>query len=411
MGRASFGEAELAVSVVGCLDVSVLAGRSVVVKKLLFVVNDPSFFLSHRLPLAIAARNEGFNVQVATMGGGSVEKIEQLGFTHHTLSLSRSGRNPLIELITFFSMWRLFLQLRPDLVHLVTIKPVLYGGIAARLANVPGVISAISGLGFLFVTKRAQFRLRIIRYVVLFLYRLAMSHSNQIVIFQNLTDMNTLVMTGGLRRDKTRLIRGSGVDLSEYNVLPEPDGIPVIVMASRLLKDKGVYEFVEAARILQSRGIKARFQLIGVPDPGNPESVPAETLQSWHKESVVECLGFRSDIHNLFSQAHVITLPSYREGLPKVLIEAAACGRAVITTDTPGCRDAIESNLSGLLVHARDAESLTQAMLRLLEDVPMRQQMGRAGRILAEREFGIEKVVAAHITIYHDLLGMPGSLA
>lgn len=375
-------------------------------KILLFVVNDPGFFLSHRLPLAEAAQKEGFNVQIATMGGASAEKIERLGFVHHTISLSRSGRNPLNELVTFFSMWRLFRQLRPDLVHLVTIKPVLYGGIAARLAKVPGVISAISGLGFLFV-KRVSLRVRLLRYGVLFLYRLSMRHPNQRVIFQNPTDMNALVIAAGVQKNKTSLIRGSGVNLQNYPVMPEPDGIPIIVMASRLLKDKGVHEFVEAARILQSQGIKARFQLIGDLDPGNPESVTAESIRIWKEEGIVECLGFRSDIPELFSQAHIITLPSYYgEGLPKVLIEAAACGRAVITTDMPGCRDAIEPKKSGLLVPARNVEALVQAMEYLIKDIALRHQMGQAGRILAEREFGIEKVVTAHIAIYNELLGI-----
>ena len=371
--------------------------------KLLFVVNDPTFFLSHRLPLAEAARKEGFNVQIATMGGASAERIERLGFVHHTISLSRSGRNPLNELVTFFSMWRLFRQLRPDLVHLVTIKPVLYGGIAARLAKVPGVISAISGLGFLFV-KRVSLRVRLLRYGVLFLYRLAMRHPNQQVIFQNPTDMNALVIAGGVRKDKTHLIRGSGVNLQDYPVMPEPDGIPIIVMASRLLKDKGVHECVEAARIVQSQGIKARFQLIGDPDPGNPESVTAESIYAWKEEGIVECLGFRTDIPKLFSQAHIVCLPSYYgEGLPKVLIEAAACGRAVITTDMPGCRDAIEPNITGLLIPARNIDALAEAINRLIINVVLRHQMGTAGRALAEREFGIDKVVAAHLTIYNEL--------
>lgn len=375
-------------------------------KRLLFVVNDPDFFLSHRLPLATAARNEGFNVHVATIGGFGAEKIVDMGFAHHALPLSRSGRNPLNEFVTLLSIWRLFCRIQPDLVHLVTIKPVLYGGIAARITKVPGVISAISGLGFLFV-KRVGLRVSLLRYLVLFLYRLAMGHPNQQVIFQNPTDMSALIMAGGVGEDKTSLIRGSGVDLRDYHMVPEPAETPIIVMASRLLKDKGVHEFVNAARLLQSQGINARFQLIGVPDPGNPESVTVESVQAWQEEGVVECLGFRTDIPELFSLAHVVTLPSYYgEGLPKVLIEAAACGRAVVTTDMPGCRDAIEPDLTGLLVPARDVEALAQAMSRLIEDVDLRQQMGRAGRVLAEREFGIEKVVANHLAIYHELAGI-----
>lgn len=372
--------------------------------RLLFVINDMAFFLSHRLPLAVAARDQGFNVQVATMGGPAVEKIEQMGFTHHTLTLSRSGRNPLNELVTLFSMWRLFRRLRPDLVHLVTIKPVIYGGIAARIAKVPGVISAISGLGFLFV-ERSSLRVRLLRLVVLRLYRLAMGHPNQRVIFQNPCDMKALEYAGGVSKSKSRLIRGSGVDLREFPIKPESDVIPVVVMASRLLKDKGVHEFVDAARILQLRGVNARFQLIGDPDPGNPESVPAESMKAWQEEGVVECLGFRTDIPELFSQAHIVTLPSYYgEGLPKILIEAAASGRAVITTDMPGCRDAIEPDETGLLIPARDTIALASAIQRLIENASLRRRMGREGRRLAEKEFSIEKIVQEHLDIYRTLV-------
>jgi len=210
----------------------------------------------------------------------------------------------------------------------------------------------------------------------------------------------------GVRMDKVVLIRGSGVDLSHYPLLPEPAGTPVVAMASRLLIDKGVVEFVEAARILRARGVSARFQLIGDLDPGNPASVSAETVRAWQKEGVVECLGFRSYIPALFLQAHVVALPSYREGLPKVLIEAAASGRAVVTTDMPGCRDAIEPDVTGLLVPARDTQVLVQALGRLIEDSALRQRMGQAGRALAEREFGIEKVVDAHLAIYRELVGV-----
>ncbi|OMH30899.1 glycosyltransferase family 4 protein [Motiliproteus sp. MSK22-1] len=372
-------------------------------KILLFVVNDPGFFLSHRLPLAVAARNDGFNVHVATMGGIGAESIEKLGYPHHVIPLSRSGLNPIIELIAFWSIWRLFRQLRPQLVHLVTIKPVIYGGISARIVKIPGVISAISGLGFLFV-KTGSLRKRVLRHMVLFLYRLAMGHPNQRVIFQNSKDMEELVDAGCVLRDKSDLIRGSGVDLEEYSAKPDPVGIPVIVMASRLLKNKGVNEFVEAARILQSDAIKARFLLVGEPDSGNPESTSIESICALQKEGAVECLGYRTDISELFSKAHIVALPSYYgEGLPKVLVEAAACGRAVVTTDHPGCRDAIDPNVTGLLVPVRDADALASAIQRLIEDAELRQRMGIEGRRLAEKEYSIEKIVQAHLKIYQTL--------
>jgi len=373
-------------------------------KKLLFIVNVDWFFISHRLPIALKAMEEGYEVYLLCAVTDKTEYLESLGLIVHPFSFSRSGKNIFNELACVFGLYKQIKSIKPDLVHLVTIKPVLYGGVAARLAKVPGVVSAISGLGFLFV-KRVGVQARLFRYVVLFLYRMAMGHSNQRIIFQNPTDMNALVAAGGVQKDKVRMIRGSGVDLLDYPVLPEPDGVPIVVMASRLLKDKGVHEFVEAARIVKSKGIKARFQLIGEPDSGNPESVTAEAVQSWQDEGIVECLGFRSDIAELFAQAHIVTLPSYYgEGLPKVLIEAAACGRAVITTDMPGCRDAVEPDVSGLLVPARNAKALAQAMERLIEDDVLRQRMGRAGRDLTEREFGIDKVVAAHLAIYQELI-------
>ncbi|MCK5544535.1 MAG: glycosyltransferase family 4 protein, partial [Desulfobulbaceae bacterium] len=372
--------------------------------KLLFIVNVDWFFISHRLPIALKAMEAGYEVHLLCAVTDKAEYLESLGLIVHPFSFSRSGKNIFNELACVFGLYKQIKSIKPDLVHLVTIKSVLYGGIAARLAKVPGVVSAISGLGFLFV-KRAGLQARLLRDAVLFLYRMAMGHPNQRVIFQNPTDIDALVAAGGVQIDKVRMIRGSGVDLQDYPVLPEQDGVPVAVMASRLLKDKGVHEFIEAARIVKSKGIKARFQLIGEPDSGNPESVTIEAVQSWQDEGVVECLGFRSDIAELFAQAHIVTQPSYYgEGLPKVLIEAAACGRAVITTDMPGCRDAVELDVSGLLVSARDAEALAQAMERLIEDDALRQQMGRAGRDLAEREFGIDKVVAAHLAIYQELI-------
>lgn len=372
-------------------------------KKLLFIVNVDWFFISHRLPIALKALEAGYEVHLLCAMTDQADYLENLGLIVDPFLFSRSGLNIFKELSCFFKLYRRIKVIKPDLLHLVTIKPVIYGGIIARIARVPAVVSAISGLGFLFV-ERAGLKSRLFRDGVLFLYRLAMGHPNQRVIFQNPTDMSALIDAGGVQKEKSRMIRGSGVDLQDYPMLTEPKGRPVIIMASRLLKDKGVIEFIEAARRIKSKGIKACFQLVGEPDLGNPESVTSDELQSWQAEGVVDCLGYRSDIAALFSQANIVVLPSYREGLPKVLIEGAACGRAVITTDVPGCRDAIEPNVTGVLVGARDASSLAQEIERLMQDGDLRQQMGRAGRDLAEREFSIEKVVATHLSIYQELL-------
>lgn len=374
---------------------------------LLFVVNAPEFFLSHRLPIAIAAREAGFEVHVATGPGVDCARITALGFVQHALPLSRSGRNLLAELFCFWRIFRLMRRVRPEIVHLVTIKPTLYGGIAARLARVPAVVTAISGLGTVFLSSDEGGH-GWIRRVIAPLYRLALGHANLRAVFQNPDDRAVLMGLGAVRQDQTVLIRGSGVSLAEYRVRREPQGVPIVSLAARLLRDKGVLEFVEAARILKLRGVAARFWLIGLPDPGNPSSVSEQDVQHWSEAGLIEALGYRDDIPTVFGQSNLVVLPSYREGLPKVLIEAAACGRAVITTDVPGCRDAIEPGKTGLLVAARSAEALADAIQTLLEDPVRRQRMGEAGRALAEDAFAIEKVVDAHLKLYRELLeGVP----
>ena len=369
---------------------------------LLFVVNTPEFFLSHRLHLAIAARNVGFDVQIATGPGLACQQIVEQGFAHHMISISRSGRNPLADLRSLCALYLVMRKIKPDLVHLVTIKPVLYGGLMARLTGVPALVAAISGLGTLFIARDSNRSW--VRLGAEWLYRLALGHWNAKVIFQNPDDRAALIDMNAVREEQVALIRGSGVSLAAYPMHAEPEGVPVVTFAARLLKDKGVREFVEAARMLRKRGIAARFWLAGSPDSGNLTSISEDDVLRWKQEGLVEALGYRNDIPDLFSQSNIVVLPSYREGLPKVLIEAAACGRAVVTTDVPGCRDAIEPGMTGLLVPVQDATALADAIQSLIVHPLQRKRMGAAGRILAEREFAIEKVVDAHLAIYQELL-------
>lgn len=370
--------------------------------RLFIIVNELHFFVSHRLPLALAARDAGYEVHVATRPVRDAAQIESLGLVHHPIRLSRSGKNPFAELLVIWRLVRLLRRVRPDVVHLVTIKPVLYGGLAARLAGVHGVVAAVSGLGFVFTSQRRGARL--LRGIVTGLYRMALDHPNLRVIFQNPTDRSLLLSRDVIAPEATILVPGSGVDLQAYRAQPETDGEPIVVMAARLLKDKGVAEFVEAARLLRQRGVRARFLLAGEPDSGNPQSVTADELRAWQAAGDVELLGFRSDIAGLFCAAHIVVLPSYYgEGLPKVLIEAAACGRAVVTTDSPGCRDAIEPDITGLLVPARDVGALARAIHLLIDDVSLRRRMGQAGRQLAERRYSIERIIDAHLIAYADV--------
>ncbi|MFT0546339.1 glycosyltransferase family 4 protein [Allopusillimonas ginsengisoli] len=375
---------------------------------MLIVVNNPLFFLSHRLQLALDAKQAGYDVHIATMDGPAVADVISHGLVHHVIPMSRSGKNPLEEARTLYALWRLFRRVRPDVVHAVTIKPVLYGGIAARLAGVKAYVAAISGLGFVFTRQKQGFDF--LRVAAIGLYRLALGHPNSRVIFQNTNDRDVLQRARVVRAGQAVMIRGSGVSLDAFPVLPEPEGPVVAIMVARLLRDKGVMEFVEAARIAALRsdgsatnGRGLRWVLVGAPDLGNPASVTVREVEQWRNEGVVECLGERSDIASLYAQAHIAVLPSYREGLPKSLVEAAACGRAVVTTDVPGCRDAIEPGASGLLVPVRDGRRLADAVLRLANDDALRHQMGAEGRHLAEREFDIRKIISAHLAIYDAL--------
>ncbi|MDX3896278.1 MAG: glycosyltransferase [Pusillimonas sp.] len=376
-------------------------------RRLLYVVNNPAFFLSHRLPIALAARDAGYEVHVATMAGAASADIVSHGLHHHEIPMSRSGKNPLQECATLFALWRLYRSLRPDVVHAVTIKPVLYGGIAARLAGVPSYVAAVSGLGFIFMRKRGGFDF--LRWAALLLYRLALGHRNSRVIFQNTSDRDVLLEAGAVRQQQVELIRGSGVDLDHFAALPEPEGPVVAVMVARLLADKGVREFVEAARMASGRADRMRWMLAGSMDSGNPASISDQELQRWRDEGVVDYVGEQSDVAGLYARSHIAVLPSYREGLPKSLIEAAACARAVVTTDVPGCRDAIEAGQTGLLVPPHDAAALASAVQRLADDAALRKQFGEEGRRLAERAFDVRQVVQRHLDLYDTLIAAAGA--
>ena len=369
---------------------------------LLFVVNVDWFFLSHRLPIALEALRLGYEVHIATGLTDKLDELQRHGLVVHPLALDRSSAGVGNAWRTMVELWRVFRAVRPDVVHLVTIKPVLLGGLMARLAGVPAVVAAVSGLGFVFIAHGAKAAVR--RWLVSAMYRVALGHRNLKVVFQNPDDRASLAKLAHLADSKVEMIRGSGVDLTQYHHTPLPPGLPVVLLAARLLADKGVREFVQAARLLKQQGVSARFCLVGSVDPANPASLTDAELTQWANEGLVELWGQRSDMPEVLTAAHLVVLPSYREGLPKVLLEAAACGRAVVTTDVPGCRDAIDPGVTGVLVPVRNAEALAEAIEGLINDPVRCQAMGNAGRALAERAFDVRQVVAAHLRIYQELI-------
>ena len=374
--------------------------------RLLIVVNVDWFFLSHRLPIALAARQYGFEVHVATTftSDSIKDELTSYGLHVHDLSIDRAAKSLKKIIANFFCIYKLYRRLCPDVVHLVTIQPVIFGGLAARSAGVERVVYAISGLGHAFFADSIFSRFR--RRCVGVLYGLSLGVSQKFVIFQNSDDQRTISGFFSLPSAQAKIIPGSGVDLSRFVFTPIPKGLPVVQMASRLLSTKGVREFVAAALILKSRGVCARFDLIGEPDISNPAAISMSDVNEWRRQGVVNILGSRDDLHLLMREAHIICLPSYREGLPKVLCEAAASGRPVVTTNVPGCRDSIEDGITGLLVPSRDPVALADALEYLLSNPYLIVQMGAEARKRAERLFDSRDIADQHLFLYRSLLNL-----
>lgn len=376
-------------------------------RRLLFVVNVGWFFISHRLPIAIAARDAGYEVHIAAgtdpnTDDNTIEMLTAHGFEFHELGLSRSGASPIRLLCELAELVKLYRSVMPELVHLVTLKPVLLGGLAARICRIGGVVLAVPGRGSVFSSSGIMATLR--RWIAVSLYRLAYRKRKSRVILQNEEDRAYFVSRGIFAPMDARLIRGSGVDLASFSPSLEPDGVFTVVFASRMLKEKGAADFVSCAALLKSRGMQARFVLVGEPDHGNPQSHSRDELDAWNESGIVEWWGFHADMNAVFARAHVVCLPTYYgEGVPKVLIEAAACCRPIVTTDTAGCRDIVRHGENGLLVRPRDVLGLADAIQRLRNDADLRIQMGRRGREIVETEFTTEIVARQTLGIYSEL--------
>lgn len=373
--------------------------------KILFLQTQDYTFWSHRLPFARAAKKAGYEVVVAAHEEAHGARIRAEGFRLVSLPWRRSGINPFYELFLVLKLVRLYAEEKPDLVHQVTMKPVMYGTLAAALTGVPAVVNTFTGLGFVFIS--AGLKARLLRAGIGAALRLALAKRGSRTIFQNKDDLALFTRSGFIAASRAILIRGSGVDAAAYAPSPEPEGIPLVVLPARMLWDKGVGEFVEAARALSAKGVRARFALVGDADAENPAAVPAAKLAEWKAEGAVEWWGHRSDMAGAYREASVVCLPSYREGLPKALMEAAASGRALAAADVPGCREVVVHEETGLLFPVRDAAGLAAALERLLGDAALRRRLAANARALAVEAFAEEKVVEATLRVYRD--GLSGA--
>lgn len=377
-------------------------------RRLLFLLNEALFFTTHRMPVGEAMLAAGFEVHVAApFEQPYVDLIRARGFRYHDIPLRRGGRSLAGELRLFAAFLRLIGKVRPDLVHHVAMKPGVFGGAASRLLGVPAAVHAVTGLGFLFVREDAASRA--IRAALLPLWRFALHHPNARAIFQNPDDMAMFLERGLAPRGRSVLIRGTGVDLDRFSPRPAHENPPVVMFPARLLGDKGVNEFVAAARVLKARGASARFVLVGRRDPLNPTDIGEAALEAWLREGVVDWWGFRDDMPETLNRADLVCTPSYREGAPRGLIEAAACGLPIVTSDAPGCREVVRDGENGLLVPVRDAAATAAAIGRLLADPALRRRMGARSRALAVEMFSVERFVADTLAVYRQVLP-PGAL-
>ena len=378
---------------------------------LAFVVNHAAFFISHRLPIALAALERGYAVDLYTglpaspaLEQAAVVQLSRYPITHWRVKFTSASLNPLSEGAGIVDLVRHFNRRRPDIVHCASPKGVVYGGIAARLARVPAFVAAVSGQGYALTEGRRTLNRAIARRAQLLGSRFAFGHRHKRVIVQNLEDRRTVVASGLARDDQLELIPGSGVELGMFKEFPVEGREQLVLLPARLLRDKGIQEFVEAAQRLKPRHPAWRFVLAGTSDYDNPTRIEPSRLAAWQASGVIEWLGHVDDMPSLYARASIVCLPSYREGMPKVLLEAAAAGCAVVTTDAIGCRDAIRAGETGDLVPVRDSRALAQTLETLMQDPSRRERYGTAGRQLAQERYGIDAVVSRTLALYERLL-------
>lgn len=370
-------------------------------RTILFVAPQARFFLSHRVRLAVAAKEAGWRAIVACPESSETPEIARLGLEYVSLPVARSGLNPLKDLATIASLRRIIRAYRPDVAHLITAKSALWGGLACRLSGTPSVI-AITGLGFVFTEDTP--RNRVLRKLLLGAYRQLLNRPNSHFVFQNANDRAIFERAGVLTRAGVTMLPGAGVDLTTITPRPMPPEPPVVVMPARMLRMKGVEDFHAAALLLRDAGVAVTMRLVGDPDPANPTSMTKDTLAGWAAAGDLEWLGHQTDMNRVLGDCHIVALPSRGgEGLPKTLIDAAAAGRASVATAIPGCTEAVVDGETGLLCRPRDPADLAAKLRSLIDNPALRERMGGAARRHAEATFDIQRVIATHLDIYGAL--------
>ena len=371
-------------------------------KHILFVVSEDRYFVSHRLHLAEAALLQGYKVSLLSKISDQKDLIESKGVEILNWSLTRSSYNPIKELVSVWQIFSVLKKIKPDLVHAVALKPILYTSISSKFSGLASRVFSIAGLGFIFSSEKLL--ARILRPLIVLSFQLALTGKKTRLIVQNRDDMEELLRFKIISKEKINLIRGAGVNTKTYYPKPEKEGLPVVLLPARFLWDKGIGDFVDAVKLLKKSGVKARFVLVGEPDNHNPESIEISQIQNWVNEELIESWGYQKKMPEVYSSSAIVCLPSYREGLPKALLEAASSGRPIVTNDVPGCREVVVHEENGFLVTPQDSVSLADALKILINHKELRESMGKNGRRRVEENFAQEIIAQKTSQVWKEVL-------
>jgi len=358
---------------------------------------------NHRLALAEAVRERGADVSLLAPRDRYAEKLKSAGFQWTEVNLDRKSTDPLTEFRSLVQITRVLRRLKPDLIHNFTLKPVIYGSLASLVLGVPALVNSITGLGYFFSTQGETLAFK--RALVRPLLRMALSIGNRTTVFQHQGDLDAYKGMRVVPSSKATIIPGSGIDVDQFRPRPEPEDPVVVLMAGRMLWDKGVAVIADASRMLKNQGNSFRVALVGQPDPGNPSSISETQLRDWEREGVAEWWGYRDDMPDVYGSCHIVVLPSFAEGVPRVLLEAAAMGKPLIASDLPGCREVISDGENGYLFPAGDARALADSISSLVHDRKLRQKMGEKGRDIVLERFTNEIINERTVQVYQELLG------
>ncbi len=368
------------------------------IAKILLSANTDWYLYNFRMALAKQLNELDYEVVFVSPVGDYASRFEKGGIRWIRWNVSRNKYNLFVEVGVLLSLLRIYRQEEPDIVHHHTIKPVIYGSIAARLAGVPKIVNSITGRGYVYQSRK--FRARLLKKIVTFFYRAALRFPNSKIIFENQFDRLYFIENDLVDESNTYLIEGVGVDPVRYSPKPDQDSTPLVLLCGRMLWDKGVDVFVDAARLVKLK-VDARFVLVGRPDPGNPESIAEKVLDAWNEEGVIEWWGWHSDMAAVYAQAHIVVLPTrYGEGVPTALIEGAACGKPLVASDIPGCRAVVEDEVNGFLLSKSDPSALAEVLERLISSPELRKKMGEDSRRIFLNKFTQNQINQATVQVY-----------